>query len=711
MRRIRLLQFLAVALGIGITAAYILRKQPHHAGQPTNTIVDRPNLLLVTIDTLRPDHLGAYGYSRIRTPNIDRLAQTGVLFRNAVCQTPLTLVSHSSIFTGLNPNVHGVRDNAYFTLSPDVRTLAEYLKEAGYTTAAFIGSAILDRRHGLAQGFDWYSRYQPTVVVGMESQRRAEEIVSEALDWLQKLPVGRNPLFLWIHLYDPHTPYNPPELFRSEYSESPYDGEIAYTDHVLGIFFNQLEQLGFLRNSVVVLMGDHGESLGEHRENDHGYFLYDATMKIPMIFSWPGHLGQKIVEQQVQEIDVLPTLADLLNFQTQGLVQGRTLRRLMEGTKTELPAAYSESMTPKLYYGWSELKALRNNDWKYIEAPQPELYNLKEDPGELHNLVAEQPDRVSQMREQLAKLVAMGQQPQSQKTGSLDAERLEQLAALGYIGAANPAAMLNASSNVDPKSKIDDYLLLHHLVPEAVESIDRGQYQVALESLKKVETRFQNSFVVYWYIGLCYAKLNRLMDARQAYSRTIELNPYFGRAYTDLAFTLELLELHSESIKLLDQVPASVVSKSERDFTRGEIEMHQGKFQEAELAYDTSLQSDPQNSETQYALARLYLATGRIDAAVEKMRELAGLRYPSEDVYYSLSAIYQKQGNSRDTEEIFKQWLELFPRSAPACYRYGVFLAGHGEGDRAIPYLERAVEIDPSFVDAAQALAKLKPIQ
>ncbi|MCI0416487.1 sulfatase-like hydrolase/transferase [bacterium] len=700
--------FVICALGLAIAAAVFFRKPSSEAPATTNTVVEKPNVLVITIDTLRPDHLGAYGYNKIRTPVLDRLAQNGVLFRHAICQTPLTLVSHSSIFTGLNPNVHGVRDNAYFTLSSNFKTLAEYLKEEGYTTAAFIGSAILDRRHGLAQGFDWYSRYQPTIVVGMESQRRAEEVVSETLDWLQKRAKGKTPYHLWIHLYDPHTPYDAPEPFRSEYSTSPYDGEIAYTDHVLGVLLKQLEEIEFLQNALVAVMGDHGESLGEHRESDHGFFVYDATVKIPFVLSWPGHLQSRVVEEQVQSIDILPTIADLLGFKTDGSVQGKTMRALLEGRETDTPPAYLESLTPKLYYSWSELTSLRTNDWKYIEAPDPELYNLKDDPEELRNLIAESPDQARQMREQLMKLIAIGQKAQDKQAESLDAERLEQLASLGYIGATNPAAMMNASSNIDPKSKIEDYLLHHKLVPEAIGYIDQSQYQKALQLLGKVKSKFPNSFVLYWYIGLCHAKLNRLEDARKAYSHTIELNPYFGRAYTDLALTLELQGHHQEAMKLLDTIPSTALSITDVDFTRGEIQMHHGSFGEAERFYRSSLQSDPQNSETEYALARLYLATGRIDEAVTKMHALARIHYPSEDVYYSLSAIYLKMGNLQEAEKVLHQWQEIFPRSAAASYRYGIFLAGKGDREQAISYLERAVRIDPSLKEAQQALADIK---
>jgi tetratricopeptide (TPR) repeat protein len=474
------------------------------------------------------------------------------------------------------------------------------------------------------------------------------------------------------------------------------------------VLFGQLEQQGFMSNAVTVIMGDHGESLGEHKELDHGYYVYDATVKIPLIMSWPGHLKSRIVTQQVREIDVLPTIAELVGFQANGAVQGKSLSRLMNGQQMDVQPAYFESYTPKLYYGWSELASIRSDHWKYIQAPEPELYNLKDDPNELHNLISERPDQARLLAEQLKKIIAMGQKAQDQKAEAMDADRLEQLASLGYIGATNPAAMLNSSSNIDPKSKIDDYLLHHKLIPQAIHNIDQANYENALQLLRTVEAKFNNSFVVYWYMGLCYAKLNQLENARKAYSHTIELNPYFGRAYTDLALTLQLQKKHQEALKLLDTIPNAAVSSTDRDFIRGELQMNEGNISEAERAYSSSLQSDPENTDTQYALARLYLATGRIDDAVTKMDELARIQYPSEDLYYALSAIYRRQGKEQETEKILQQWLQIYPQSSSACYQYGLFLAAKGDREQAISYLEKSIQIDPSKKEAAEALAAMK---
>lgn len=638
---------------------------------PVRSALEKPNLLFITIDTLRPDRLGAYGYQNVKTPIIDALASGGILFQDAICQTPLTLVSHSSIFTGLNPNVHGVRDNAYIALGEQFTTLAEILKSQGYETGAFIGSGVLDKRYGLSQGFDYYSKYQPAAVAGYESQRRASEVAAEAQEWLDTR--HPNKFFLWLHLYDPHFPYDPPEPFRSQYS-SPYDGEIAYTDVILGRFLAELRARAMLDNTIIVLAADHGESLGEHREEDHGYFIYDATLKIPLIFHWSGGLpAGKIISEQVQSIDILPTLGELMGFSVGPSVQGKSLMPLIRGQRNSGQTyAYAESFTPRLYYGWSDLKCIRTREWKYIEAPQPELYNLLHDPGELNNVAAQNSLKVQELRNRLKSFLQVS--TDIVRPAAVDAERMEQLAALGYVGIEDPARMMHKESTVDPKTKVDDYLLIHKLLPESVRLMNQGNFGSALERLKKVESRFVDSFVVYWYLGYCYANAGKLHESEKSYVRSIQLNPLFGRSYTELALTLALLRRHRDAIRFIDQAPAQVLTSSEREQIKGEIYTNAEAFDEAEKAYTASLQADPQNSEARYGLARVYLATKRFPQAVSAMRALADEMYPSEDVYDILADFYEESGAREDTVKIYQTWMAVFPSSAAAHYKFGRFL-------------------------------------
>lgn len=661
--------------------------------RPSQNKREQPNLLFITIDTLRPDHLGVYGYQKIQTPTIDALAREGVLFKDAICQTPLTLVSHSSMFTGLDPNVHGVRDNAYIVLDDSYSTLAELLKNAGYHTGAFIGSAVLERRYGLAQGFDTYSKFQPTSVVGSESQRKADEVVAEAENWLSKIKGKR--YFLWLHLYDPHFPYSPPEPFHSQY-QSPYDGEIAYTDQILGNFLEKLKTQNLLANTLILLLGDHGESLGEHREDDHGYFVYDSTLKIPFLLHWTGQIpAGKVITEQVQSIDVLPTIAELMGIKMDQPIQGKTLMPLLRGEHSYgQPYAYAESLTPKLYYGWSDLKCLRTGEWKYIDAPEPELYHLKSDPGELQNLAAKNPEKIRQFKERMKDFVKLTESRKQKE--AVDAERMEQLAALGYVGMVNPS--LQSESTIDPKSKIEDYRLVHKLVPEAVRLMNYGDYKGGRDRFKKVEARFPNSFMIYWYLGYCYANLGEPKAAEKAYVRSIQLNPIFGRGYTELALTLALLNRHADGIKILEQAPPTALSVADRELIQGEIYTNQGEFIQAEAAYNRALKADPEAAEARYGLARVYLATKKVDQAIETMQLLSDQKYPSEDVYDSLADLYQEMGAFASAERIYEQWLIVFPKSANVYYRFGQFLIRQGQQQRGSVLLRKAAELNPKIM-------------
>ena len=366
-----------------------------------------PNLLLITLDTLRADRLGCYGYARAKTPHLDRLASEGVRFETALAQVPLTLPSHTTLFTGTYPARHGIRDNGGYFLSPELKTLAELAQGEGYRTGAFISAFVLDSKWGLDRGFDTYydqfdlSRYERISLGSVE--RIAEDTVHEFLPWLES--VGERPFLAWVHLYDPHAPYDAPEPFASEFADRPYDGEVAYVDAAVGRI------LGFLRgrtldeSTIVVVAGDHGEGLGDHRELTHGNFVYDSTLRVPLILRLPDrrHAGLEI-ERQVGLIDLFPTLAELLQVRVPDQNQGRSLLPLIGGEQISESPLLAESMYPRLHYGWSEVVALRTQRFKFIDTPRPELYDLGSDPAESRNLVEEKANVARGMKSKLDEL-------------------------------------------------------------------------------------------------------------------------------------------------------------------------------------------------------------------------------------------------------------------------------------------------------------------
>src|SRR6266508_1756941 len=417
------------------------------------------NLVLITIDTLRPDHLECYGYKLVRTPRINSLAADGVLVEKAYTPIPLTLPSHASIFTGTYPMFHGVRDFTGFTLSKDRATLATMLKSAGYGTGAVVGSAVLEARWGLDQGFDfYYDNFSSTVDRDWQSiaERRGDVVVREGLNWLEKHKT--NPFFLWLHLFDPHDPYEPPPPYDRQYRERPYDGEIAYTDENVGKIMDYLKSNQLYDNSLIVLLGDHGEGLGEHGEKYHGFFIYDSTLRVPLIFKLPGpgaHESRKL-SQPVRTIDVLPTILQILGVADRAKeIQGRGIYSVLMGrSMPEEAASYAEIFLPYYHFDWSPLLSLRRDRYKFIDAPRPELYDTEADPGETQNLYA----RKGALAGQLKELLRRTSSQYSSRNGAagmpkeIDPVTLEKLQSLGYLalskGASGPP--LNRSLP-DPK--------------------------------------------------------------------------------------------------------------------------------------------------------------------------------------------------------------------------------------------------------------------
>src|SRR3954463_9218229 len=348
------------------------------------------NLLIVTLDTTRADRIHAYGFDGIETPNLDRMAREGVLFEQAVAPAPLTLPAHSSIFTGRFPPAHGVRDNGGFFLDARETTLAERLQARGFRTGGFVGAYVLDHKWGIAQGFQTYfddfdlSKYQSLSLGSVD--RPGNEVADKALQWLDG--VGSKRFFGWVHFYDAHSPYDPPEPFKSRYAGHPYIGEIAFVDSQVGRLLAYLDAHHLADNTVVIVMGDHGESLGEHGEGTHGFFVYQATMHVPLLVRAPYDLmaGRRVADT-VRSIDILPTALELLGVPSSEHLEGTSVVPLMTGAKKELGlAAYSEAIYPRFHFGWSDLRALTSGRYKYVAAPRPELYDLQEDPGETRNL-------------------------------------------------------------------------------------------------------------------------------------------------------------------------------------------------------------------------------------------------------------------------------------------------------------------------------------
>jgi arylsulfatase A-like enzyme/tetratricopeptide (TPR) repeat protein len=446
----------------------------------------RPALLLITLDTTRADHLGCYGDRDAATPRLDRLASEGAMVRDAIAVAPLTLPSHASILTSVYPPSHGVRDNADFRLPERETTLAGHLKSRGYRTAAVVGSEVLSATQGLARGFDVYDepRSKPHARAGLlyevAAERTASEVTDTALSLLPRLAPG--PFFLWVHYFDPHVEYRSPPPWRERFASKPYDGEIAYMDAEIGRLLDGMARRGLLTRTVVAVVGDHGESLGEHGERTHGLLLYDGALRVPLLVRYPGSVRAGLrLNGPVSGIDLAPTLLDLLELPPLTRAQGKSFASaLRSGIETERGPVYSESLYGERAHGWAALYALRDRSRKFVEAPEPEIYDLAKDPGETRNLAASTPEEVARWRARLATLLEGMDPPAAGAEREMIEEQRARLLSLGYVSGGSPAA--GRRDRPDPKRLVaqNDAFL------EARSFVSQGRMEEARARLEEV---------------------------------------------------------------------------------------------------------------------------------------------------------------------------------------------------------------------------------
>ncbi len=484
------------------------------------------NVVFIVVDTLRQDHLGCYGYPRGATRTIDELARRGVRFTNARCSVPLTLPSFTSIFTSTYPLYHKVQQNETYSISDSVTTLVEVFKEKGFKTKAVIGSTVLSSRYGLDQGFDHYDDAFAEVPMPSETmtlqpmeygpvvKRNAREVVRLAVDWLEEN--SDDPFFLFLHFFDPHIPLDSPEKLPTagyqpeEIVTWAYDSEVAVVDRQLGVLMRSLERLGIEENTLVVFTADHGEGLLEHMEATHGYLLYDSTIRVPMIFFCPGILTQgKVLDGTVRTIDLMPTLLDLFDLEPPERLQGISFREQILGDIDTPPVdSYFETYYGRFFMGWSELKGVQWNEWKYIQAPKPELYNIRDDPGELVNLIEQRPDVASSMKERLNNLISTHSNPSVTMARPLpmDEEYREILESLGYftelVEVAEPETLLP-----DPKDMIVDFTRKQidlSRIRTACSLIQGGRYDEGIRFLDEIEDAGDRQWMVHLHYALAH---------------------------------------------------------------------------------------------------------------------------------------------------------------------------------------------------------------
>jgi arylsulfatase A-like enzyme/cytochrome c-type biogenesis protein CcmH/NrfG len=673
--------------------------------------VDKPDVIVVTLDTTRADHLGAYGYARVRTPVLDALAGRGTLFEQCATVVPLTLPSHSTIFTGLYPTYHGVHINGNTALSDQQTTLAEVMAGRGYDCGAFIGAFVLDGRWGLKQGFEHYDdqfdlKKYKQLDLGMV-QRPGNQVVDAALAWLEARK--DRPFFAWVHLYDPHTPYDPPEPFYSQYKRGGpiglYDGEIAFMDEQIGRLVAWLERNGLDRRTILVLVGDHGEGLGDHGESGHGYFIYDYAAHVPLIVVTPFPDGGGLrVPDQVSTVDLFATVLNLARIPVPDLNQGRSLVPLILGRKERRSEdAYCESLAPNLQFGWAPLRALRTARYKFISAPRLELYDLGRDPRESANIVDAAPAVARDLKAKLDRLVEeTGRGAPKPQAADLDKETVSRLAALGYIGSPVSEKKARGSFLADPKDKLQAF----ESVQRAGEMIMQEEYAPAvaiLETVLKDDPEIAQALLL---LATCRSELGDKDAAKAALETVLKNDPESVQALVSLANIL-MDEGLSRDVVAVCKRTLAVDDKSVQAFMLlGEVYMADQKQAEALPYLEKAYQIQPKLSQNALNLAACQIGLKQYTRAAPLLESILGESPKFPFAQYNLGLLFEEQGRWEEARTAYEAELSNYPKEFQARFNLGKVLLRLGDKEGYLREMRKVTEIAPQRAEGFFFLAR-----
>ncbi len=667
------------------------------------------NVLLVTLDTTRADRLGAYGFKAIETPNLDRIAHEGVLFEQAVTPAPLTLPAHSSIFTSKLPPAHGVRDNGGFFLDDRETTMAERLKSRGFRTGGFVGAYVLDHKWGVAQGFEKYfddfdlSKYKSVSLSSVE--RRGDEVADHAIQWLDTVSSSR--FFAWVHFYDAHSPYDPPEPFKSRYPDRPYAGEIAFVDSQVGRLLTWLDAHQLLDKTIVVVMGDHGESLGDHGEGTHGFFVYQSVLRVPLLIRAPyDAMHGRRVADVVRSVDVQPTVLDLLGIQTNEKFEGQSLVSLMTGASSGLGLeAYSEAVYPRFHFGWSDLRALRAGRYKYIEAPKPELYDLEKDPGEATNIYPQRRALAGQLAGHLHQLEARLKSgaTSARAPAEIDPDTRDRLASLGYVGTFVSGDAAERVALADPKDKID----LFNLMTRArdLSRHDKNSDE-AIKSLIEV-TRQDPKVIDAWFmLGNEYYRNRQFEQAIDSYKRALALKSDYDLVVINMANAYRQLGKDDEALvgyrRYLELDPKNAQIRYEA----AQVLIDRGELADARAQLQQALKLQPSMAAARNALGIVALKDGDTAGAEKEIRSAIALKTDVRLAHFNLALLAEQRGDLTTAVAEYKREIELYPGSYKAQFNLGRLYEQIGDIPAQVEAYKQAITINPNFAEGCLFLAK-----
>src|SRR5258708_750537 len=611
------------------------------------------NVVVITIDTLRADHLGCYGYKQIRTPNIDALAAESARLERAYTPVPVTLPAHTAIFTGTYPTLSGMHDFSGNKLNPNQPTLASVLKQQGYVTGAVVGSAVLDSRFGLNNGFDFYYDhfdFNPLQESNLEEMERPGNVVADVtLDWL----AGnyKTSFLLWMHLYDPHYPYRPPAPYNEQYKDRLYDGEIAFADAQVGRLIAFLKAKNLYRNTIIVLTGDHGESLGEHGERTHGFFLYNATLHVPVIIHLPQATSSvKTISGVVSLVDLMPTVLQALKVDLPAQVQGRSLLPLMTAkTEEEPPNVYPDTSLPPLHFTCPNLRSVETEKYQFIEAPKPELYDLSRDPCETQNLYAEKKAVAGELQARVRAMIRhySPDRELAEKNG-LDPALMEHFKSLGYAGLFGRGDFTTTASSLpDPKDRIQ----VHELISDAIAESQHGEYQSSTEKLTTALKTEPASVPIHYLLGLNYYRLHDFSKAADEFQRVLQLSPDYELAVYQLGVAYARTGDFDQAIAMLKRALQLDGTNFTAAYNLGAAYLKKQMVPEAADAFRQSITINPEYAAGHRALGELLLYQGQVDESLAELRRSAELDPRDPGTHAALARALSAKGLNAEADE------------------------------------------------------------
>lgn len=646
------------------------------------------SVVVISIDTLRADHLALYGYRDGRTPNLDALGREGIVFDDLVSHVPLTLPAHASIFTGLLPPKHEVRDNIGFELKAGHKTLAERFKAAGLSTGGAVSAYVLRSQTGIARGFDVYDDAL-VLDASSESLGALQRDGGVAVESLLRFVEGQRGkrFFAFLHLYEPHTPWSPPEAYRD--LKSPYDGDVAYADELVGRFLDGLRSRGLADRTIVALTSDHGEGLGDHGEQEHGLLLYRESVHVPLVLRLPDGAGKGTrVLGPTAQVDIAPTLLDLAGIPFDSM-DGVSLRGAMSAGRTEGRTVYSETLYPRYHFGWSDLYAATDDRFRFIRAPRPELYDLDKDPGERHNLASDRPQTVAPMEAWLGRIRAAVTPPEA-----VDAQTRERLAALGYVGASAGASAASADL-ADPKDKIGAYEELK----KGLGLRAGGRDAEAVEQLRRVVTDNPRMTDAWETLGLSLIALGRDKEGIAALDRAIGLDPLRAEPHMALA---KLYALEGKMTTAMGHAELASRTEPGKSFEiLAQIMMDRKREGDAAAFARRSIAADPQRSMSLFILGTIARQRGRCDEALASFeRAIAATERAQGTVVRSLhfqaGDCLARLGREAEAEREFLAELRVLPRSIEGRVALATLYRSQNRDQEARTVLGGLVEGDPA---------------